>query len=198
MNEFQLTIFVETPQMKTFSFKSLSLSFILLSVLAAPACLADTYSEDPNSVNSAPVIGANNTSDFDVSGLQVAENTIATIADNNTAHHTYRTGEAPGQAAYGNSNLTGTQAGGLHLNTTTYTSLDQVYGQGQALPPTVMDSFVYNAAGSADLIYGDEGTTSIPPFFGFDESHRINAGITSGGLTTGHASGLPEAWGYPE
>jgi hypothetical protein len=191
MNEFQLTIFVETPQMKTFSFKSLSLSFILLSVLAAPACLADTYSEDPNSVNSAPVIGANNTSDFDVSGLQIAQNTTS-------ANQTYATNQAPAQVAYVNSSNTGTQGGGGGFNTTTYTSLDKVYGRGQALPPTVMDSFVYNAAGSADLIYGDEGTTSIPPFFEFTEEHRINAGITSGGLTTGHASALPEAWGWPE
>jgi hypothetical protein len=190
--------------MKTSSFKNqLGLSFILLSILAAPACLADTYSEDPNSVSYAPVIGANNTSDFDVSGLQIAQNTTSGVTSTGAAsgseeNQTYRTNEAPAQARYGNSSNTGTQGSALNLTRTTYTSLDKVYGGAHALPATTMDSFVYNAAGSADLIYGDEGTTSIPPFFGFDESHRINAGITSGGLTTGHASALPEAWGYPE
>ena len=49
----------------------------------------------------------------------------------------------------------------------------------------------------ADLIYGDE-SDGLPPFFGFDQSHRINAGITGindAGLTTGHGSVLPDAWG---
>ena len=61
------------------------------------------------------------------------------------------------------------------------------------LPQTSLDSFVVNAGGNADAIYGDEGTDDIPPFFGFDSSHTINAGINSN-LTTGHASNLPGAW----
>ncbi len=69
------------------------------------------------------------------------------------------------------------------------------------LPPTSMDSFVYEAGGLAELIYGDEGTSDIPPYFGFDQSHRINLGIIgtrAQGLTTGHGSMLPNAWGGDE
>lgn len=65
------------------------------------------------------------------------------------------------------------------------------------LPKTTLDSFVSNAGAQAELIYGDEGTDSIPPYFGFDETHRIETGIYSPGLTTGHRSALPEAWGWP-
>lgn len=61
------------------------------------------------------------------------------------------------------------------------------------LQATSLDSFVVNAGGQAELIYGDEGTSDIPPYFGFDSSHTINSGI-HGNLTTGHASGLPGAW----
>lgn len=69
------------------------------------------------------------------------------------------------------------------------------------LPPTSMDSFVRQAAGNADLIYGDEGAVDIPPYDYFDPIHRINAGIYDTrrkGLTTGHGSYLPDAWGADE
>jgi len=69
------------------------------------------------------------------------------------------------------------------------------------LPPTSMDSFVRQAAGNADLIYGDEGVVDIPPYDYFDPIHRINAGIYDTrrkGLTTGHGSYLPDAWGADE
>jgi hypothetical protein len=69
------------------------------------------------------------------------------------------------------------------------------------LPPTSMDSFVRQAAGNADLIYGDEGVVDIPPYDYFDPIHRINAGIFDTrrkGLTTGHGSYLPDAWGGDE
>jgi hypothetical protein len=61
------------------------------------------------------------------------------------------------------------------------------------LPQTSLDSFVADAGGNADQIYGDEGTTDIPPLFGFSSGNTINSGIKSK-LTTGHASGLPSAW----
>ncbi len=70
------------------------------------------------------------------------------------------------------------------------------------LPPTKMDSFVVNARVNAEHIYGDESTTyGPPPYMSFSETHRINAGITkdrSTGLTTGHSSILPDAWGRDE
>ncbi len=59
------------------------------------------------------------------------------------------------------------------------------------LPPCRMDSFVRNAGAMADLIYGDEGTDGPPPYYGFTDIHRIEAGIfgdTRQGLTTGHRS----------
>jgi hypothetical protein len=68
---------------------------------------------------------------------------------------------------------------------------------GFLLPPTSLDSFVSNAAGAAELIYGDEGTDGLPPYQGFTIEHRIGTGIYNPFLTTGHASFLPSAWDYP-
>jgi len=188
--------------MKTISSKGrLSLCFVLLSVLstAGCACLADNYSEDSNSF-AGPVIASGNTNDFDVSGFQPGLNTSSAFAESGAAQgtaggQTYKTNEAPAQRTYGNSRNTGNQRS--VSNPAQYVPLDKVYGGGRALPATTMDSFVFNASGSAESIYGDEGTTDIPPFNSFTDSHHINAGIHQGGLTTGHASALPEAWGYP-
>jgi hypothetical protein len=66
------------------------------------------------------------------------------------------------------------------------------------LPVTSLDSFVLNAGGSAELIYGDEGTDSPPPYFEFTTAHRIQRGIRQNGLTTGHGSYMPDAWGGDE
>jgi hypothetical protein len=71
----------------------------------------------------------------------------------------------------------------------------------RGLPVTSMDSFVLNAGGSAEAIYGDEGVDGPPPYFGFSADHRIDAGIQgqrSAGLTTGHGSIMPDAWGGDE
>lgn len=69
------------------------------------------------------------------------------------------------------------------------------------LPPTRLDSFVYEAGGHAWHIYGDEGVYSIPPFMEFTKPHRIEAGIhgrRKAGLQTGHGSYMPDAWGGDE
>jgi hypothetical protein len=69
------------------------------------------------------------------------------------------------------------------------------------LPATVLDSFVQQAGGQAELIYGDEGVYDIPPYFEFTVPHRINSGIfgqSDAGLTTGHGSWMPDAWGGDE
>lgn len=69
------------------------------------------------------------------------------------------------------------------------------------LPPTSLDSFVANAGGMAEAIYGDEGVEGPPPYEEFTPMHRINAGIVGirdAGLTTGHGSMLPNAMGGDE
>jgi hypothetical protein len=80
-------------------------------------------------------------------------------------------------------------------------SLAIVSNSNGALPPCSLDSFVSAAGGQAEAIYGDEGVSSKPPYFGFDYSHRINNGINGQrdqGLTTGHGSYMPSAWGADE
>jgi hypothetical protein len=90
------------------------------------------------------------------------------------------------------------------LPRTTTTHYGYTVGGSSSLPATVMDSFVANAvkAGRGDAIYGDESQgENPPPFMGFTAAHRINAGITGAqdaGLTTGHGSRLPDAWGRDE
>lgn len=71
----------------------------------------------------------------------------------------------------------------------------------KGLPPTSTDSFVRQAAGQAENIYGDEGHEGPPPFSEFEYQNRINSGIfdrRDAGLTTGHGSYLPSAWGRDE
>jgi hypothetical protein len=89
--------------------------------------------------------------------------------------------------------------------TTAHYGYTATAGTRNGLPATCTDSFVSNAmkAGRAEAIYGDEGVGDAPPPFygGFTAEHRINAGITGqqdAGLTTGHGSRLPDAWGRDE
>jgi hypothetical protein len=68
------------------------------------------------------------------------------------------------------------------------------------LPPTNLDSFVYQSGYNTN-IYGDEGDVDIPPLNSFQKDNRINAGINgqnAAGLTTGHGSYMPDAWGADE
>ncbi|MBU6450165.1 MAG: hypothetical protein KGS72_00185 [Cyanobacteria bacterium REEB67] len=72
--------------------------------------------------------------------------------------------------------------------------------QSANLPPCNMDSFVYQS-GMSDAIYGDEGVGGPPPMMGFSQGSRIASGLygqNSAGLTTGHGSYLPDAWGADE
>lgn len=74
-------------------------------------------------------------------------------------------------------------------------------GLRNGLPPTTLDSFVYEAGAHAEHIYGDEGVNGPPPYMGFGKSHRINAGIMDqrdAGLTTGHGSYMPDSFGKDE
>ncbi len=93
----------------------------------------------------------------------------------------------------------------LPTTTVTHMAYAPSTGARNGLPATTMDSFVANAvrAGRGDEIYGDEGVGAAPPPFykGFTANHRINAGIVGqqdAGLTTGHGSYLPDAWGRDE
>lgn len=93
----------------------------------------------------------------------------------------------------------------LPRTTMTHMAYAPSTGSRNGLPATTMDSFVANAvkAGRGDEIYGDEGIGAAPPPFynGFTANHRINAGIVGqqdAGLSTGHGSYLPDAWGRDE
>ena len=61
------------------------------------------------------------------------------------------------------------------------------------LPPTELTSIVKDS-GYSFSTYGDEGTNGPPPLSDFT---TIDGGL-SGGMTTGHPSDAPSAWGYPQ
>jgi len=69
-------------------------------------------------------------------------------------------------------------------------------GGRNGLPNTRLDSFVLNAGGLSEAIYGDEGSSGPPPYFGFGQQHRIQSGIYSQGLSTGHSGIMPCAGGF--
>lgn len=123
-------------------------------------------------------------------------------AQGDESHQSYNTGEGPQAEPVTFSNPTTQQNGnGINLPLTRTAVLSPNLGLGPGLPPTSLDSFVTNAGGQAELIYGDEGVDSIPPYFEFDQSHRIIRGINGidfQGLTTDHGSMLPNAWGGDE
>lgn len=78
-----------------------------------------------------------------------------------------------------------------------YVSQGSGAGTRNGLPPTRFDSFVRNAGAHAEHIYGDENIV----YECFTEAHRINTGINGdrdSGLTTGHGSYMPDAWGRDE
>lgn len=74
-------------------------------------------------------------------------------------------------------------------------------GGKNGLPQTRMDSFIFEAGGNAEDIYGDEGAVGLPPCEEFTQPHRIERGIhgvRQRGLTTLHGSYLPHPWGGDE
>jgi hypothetical protein len=116
------------------------------------------------------------------------------------------------QNSLGQNQNVGAQSAGQQLSPTQTTRLSTMQNQGlinnlpkglsgtfNGLPPTSLDSFVRNAGGHAEMIYGDEGTNSWPPLNGFGRGNTINAGIVgqrSKTLTTGHnGEKLPTASG---
>ncbi len=103
----------------------------------------------------------------------------------------------PGQTfTTGRGSLNSGDFAGANLPETTTTQ----YGVGPGvtvninqLPPTRLSSFVADS-GFDENIYGDEGTTGLPPLSGFNYENTIGAGIVEPYLSTGHASSLPSAW----
>ncbi len=76
-----------------------------------------------------------------------------------------------------------------------------IHRNARGLPYATLDSFVHQAGGRREEIYGDEGVNGLPPIDGFNPQNRINSGIfgyRNAGLTTGHGSILPAAWGGDE
>lgn len=178
----------------------------VLILIAAMLSLAPVHAADADIAYAA----AANTGAYQEFDLGAASNSSSALTS--APQISYGgTGGAPGTAVaagtYGNASsqtrrvshpgprTTGRQ--GVAMAPARTAILDRTFGRLMVLPPTSTDSFVLNSAGNADLIYGDEGYDGPPPFYGFDESHRIERGIYNPGLTTGHRSALPEAWGYP-
>lgn len=98
------------------------------------------------------------------------------------------------------SNSTGKQVVAAAVTMLTNPNLPPTYFgniAGGGLPSTTLDSLVADAGGSAEAIYGDEGTDGPPPYFSFTPDHYIINGLP-GGLTTNHQSNLPSAWGWPQ
>ena len=84
-----------------------------------------------------------------------------------------------------------------NTSTRLLTPLDpRVKANVNGLPPTILDSFVQQAGGEANNIYGDEGSTSYPSASNFGYISSGFHGQTKQGLTTGHGSRLPSAWGH--
>jgi hypothetical protein len=108
-----------------------------------------------------------------------------------------RTSQATGQGSQGMGGLVSAFTNAQRTRMAP-TMLGGLASGGRGLPKTTLDSFVYDAMGSAEAIYGDEGAEGLPPYFGFTQEHRIARGINSGGLTTNHGSYLPNAWGGDE
>ncbi|CAN5251848.1 hypothetical protein BH11CYA1_BH11CYA1_39230 [soil metagenome] len=77
------------------------------------------------------------------------------------------------------------------LDSLAYATRTILSQRSQRLPKTTLDSFVYQAGGQAEQIYGDEGTSGLPPINGMGGGNVINAGIHSNKLTTDHKSDLP-------
>ena len=131
--------------------------------------------------------------------LPTVAQVASTAARGDQSHQTNRTGAGGAKTTA----LTFNQQK-VMLQTTTR-GLASVFGGGSGmrdgLPGTTLDSFVHEAAGNAELIYGDEGAAGLPPYESFTYEHRINNGIydqRKEGLTTGHGSYMPSAWGNDE
>jgi len=113
------------------------------------------------------------------------------------------TANAPGEIAPGpNSNLPSQFRPGTSLPATSQRGLTPINPKlklrpGTNLPETTLDGFVA-ASGFNDSIYGDEGGNSPPGASNFGYiSHGFNKQMKQG-LTTGHGSKLPSAWGGDE
>ena len=173
-----------------------TLAAMLFATISAPA-LADSSWD----MTQAPVAAPPQVQQFVASQVANTEGNIqwdtrAINANNAAAEQAYLEQIAYQQQLHQNqtkritSNPTGSQGVPLLNLPVCQTALMSPGG----LQATTLDSFVVNAGGNAEMIYGDEGTTDIPPLFGFTEGNTINAGI-QGNLTTGHADpGLPSAW----
>ena len=176
----------------TFSFPKLVRLTVITTIAAiasAPYALADDNGGTFDlSTLSAPSPmqsqAALNEPAFDDGGAYTG-GTLATTGDQTSAP-TGRQNYTPSPSRF-----TDTQSKVLNLAYTTRTILSQ---KSQKLPKTTLDSFVYQAGGAAEQIYGDEGVGGLPPMFGFSEGNTIGSGINSGGLTTGHQSNMPSAW----
>lgn len=139
----------------------------------------------------------------------------AAEAQNSTAatgNRSNTNGQKSKGSYYGKARKTGTQgnSSGLKLKLKQTSSSSPMQGGGFAAPGNIalmqsgqgalqstrLQGFVKDS-GMNDAIYGGDGEL-VPKYEKFDQSHRIEKGISSKDLTTNHPSGAPSAWDFPQ
>lgn len=181
------------------------LAAMTIAICSTPAVLADSDWDTPSPQQVQFLAGVNPGAPAPINAIETAENRVENRlqwdmaelqmleAQEQARCHDWNHGNV--SAPYATPPLpTRTSSQNLGLPHATTAQYGYVAGGRGGLPSTSLDSFVRNAGGQAEIIYGDEGTTDIPPLFHFD---TINSGIhgqEAAGLTTGHHSSLPSAW----
>ena len=182
----------------SFRFGRFALSLVVCSFVCVPTMADEMFDmsfsgNNPSyapSAGGAPVYSGNNDTYASSAGGAPVYNGIT--GDSGTSGATTGTfgGSTLQYEPLEKVNSTGVQ-GQKSLNSLPQTNLGALATGG--LQPTVLDSFV-KTCGNADQTFGDEGNGPTPPMLS-DFSTLDGCGSSTQG--TGHATGLPSAWGYP-
>jgi hypothetical protein len=175
------------------SMKSIyTLAAMLLMTVATPAFAQEAWDMPQPSINKGM-------QQVEAMQMEMAKNVNGNIqwdttdinANNAAAYQAYMAQVAQQQAQQANHTmgLTSAPTGNQRISSLPVCQTAIMSGTGSSLPATTLDSFVADAGGNAENIYGDEGTTDIPPLFGFSYGNSIQSGMPA--MTTGHDIGLP-------